>query len=86
VTLSQVCLARDVAKLQLAHGLDLSCEKKRAKWQALASQHHAHAFVGVARPWFANKRERWTARYAAQVLRQLERGIPPFLVPARLPG
>jgi len=79
VSLKVARLAQDdVVKSQLAHGLDLSCAKKRAKRQVLASQHHTHAFVDVAREWFANERERWTARYAAQVLRQLERGVSAF--------
>jgi integrase len=68
---------REVAKEQLASGLDpplaKKAEKRSAKYLA------TNTFETIANEWLENQRQSWTPRYAAHVLTRLQADIFPAL-------
>lgn len=76
-TLAEARAWRDQAKANLASGIDPGEERRKAKREAaLAATHH---FESVARDWHANRKGKWSERYAWITLRRIEADIFPDL-------
>lgn len=68
---------RDVAKQQLASGLDPGIAKQEGKRaNRLAIMNH---FEGVAREWFGSRQKSWVPSYSERLMRRLEADIFPAL-------
>ena len=77
VSLKEARDKRDVARKQIASGLDPSQEKKLAK--LTRSINAENSFESVAREWHSNQSEIWTPRYVKALLNNLEKDIFPVI-------
>ncbi|WP_228125599.1 tyrosine-type recombinase/integrase [Gluconobacter cadivus] len=66
---------RDEARKVLQAGRDPAKEKKLLR--AIGSVDPAQTFIATARNWFAQRKDLWTERHAADVWRSLERDVLP---------
>jgi len=73
VTLAQARQKHDVAREQLANGIDPSSYKKITKQAEHANE--ANQFERVAREWFVKTEPTWTASYAKRTLARLENDV-----------
>jgi len=77
ISLAEARERREVARKQLANGLDPSSakhdRKKRLELDA------ANSFEAVAREWHTHNLEKWTPNYAADILHRLEMDIFPAI-------
>ncbi len=77
VTLAEARAARDVAKKQIAQGLNPAQEKKRIKLGAAVEQ--KNSFKVIAKEWHKNRSDAWSERHSQKILNQLEKDIFPSL-------
>ena len=79
VSLKQARAARDVAKEQIAQGIDPSRKKKQDKLQARATA--VNTFERVAREWHKSKADSdtWKEKHAIRVMTALEKRAFPFI-------
>jgi integrase len=73
VSLSEARKRREMAKDQLASGIDPSHAKKEAK--KAARMEAAGSFESVAREWFAARKASWSSAYADRLMRRLEADV-----------
>jgi integrase len=77
VSLLEARRGRDAAKEQLSRGNDPASIKQHAKKEAkLAATNH---FEGVAREWFAARKQSWVPSYSGRLMRRLEADIFPSI-------
>lgn len=77
VSLAAARKRREEARDSLAQGVDPSAQRKEVK--RLATLSAATSFEAVAREWFENQREGWSAGYAEKVMGSLEGDVFPTL-------
>lgn len=77
ITLKEARERRDIAKKQLADGIDPSEHRKAVK--ATKSEQTANSFEVVAREWFAKFEPTWTAGHSEKIIRRLERDVFPWI-------
>ncbi len=75
VSLLEAQEARDEAKKLLRDGVEPMVEKKKKKLKTI--QNYQNTFKFVALDWYDNRKDRWTKRYADEVLKRLEADIFP---------
>jgi hypothetical protein len=64
-------IKRDVARKQLASGID------RAEVRKASKTSRENSFEAIAREWFAKFKPNWVDAHAARIIRRLERDIFP---------
>jgi len=77
VSLKEAREKRDIARKQLADGINPSEAKKKAKLQQFIDSDNQ--FKKIALEWYNKQLDRWTPRYATYILRRLEIDIFPYL-------
>jgi len=77
VSLAEAREKRDVARKQVANGVDPVEERKAQK---LAKQLSAeNSFEAISREWHTNKADRWTVAYRDEILKPFEQDVFPFI-------
>ncbi|MET3077460.1 integrase arm-type DNA-binding domain-containing protein [Pantoea leporis] len=77
VSLAEAREKRDVARKQVANGVDPVEERKAQK---LAKQLSAeNSFEAISREWHTNKADRWTVAYRDEIIKTFEQDVFPFI-------
>lgn len=77
VSLAEAREKRDVARKQVANGVDPVEERKAQK---LAKQLSAeNSFEAISREWHTNKADRWTVAYREEIIKTFEQDVFPFI-------
>lgn len=77
VSLAEAREKRDVARKQVANGVDPVEERKAQK---LAKQLSAeNSFEVISREWHTNKADRWTVAYREEIIKTFEQDVFPFI-------
>lgn len=77
VSLAEARGKRDVARKQVANGVDPVEERKAEKLaQQLSSE---NSFEAISREWHANKADRWTRAYREEILKTFEQDVFPHI-------
>ena len=75
VSLADARNAREIARTQLARGVDPNVDKRKKKIATRLSV--ATTFEGIARDWIAVRRTKWSERHTSDVTSSLEKDIFP---------
>lgn len=77
VSLAEAREKRDMARKQVANGVDPVEERKAQK---LAKQLSAeNSFEAISREWHTNKADRWTVAYRDEIIKTFEQDVFPFI-------
>lgn len=77
VSLSEAREKREVARKQVANGINPVEEKKAQKLaQQLSTE---NSFEAICREWHTNKADRWTVAYRDEIIKTFEKEIFPFI-------
>lgn len=77
VSLAEAREKRDVARKQVANGIDPVEERKAQK---LAKQLSAeNSFEAISREWHTNKADRWNVSYRDEIIKTFEQDVFPFI-------
>ncbi|MEY8712584.1 tyrosine-type recombinase/integrase [Mangrovibacter phragmitis] len=77
VSLAEAREKREIARKQVANGVDPVEEKKEQKIaQKLSTE---NSFESVSREWHATKADRWTVAYREEIIKTFEQDVFPFI-------
>ena len=77
VSLAEAREKRDMARKQIANGIDPVEERKAKKLaQQLSTE---NSFEAICREWHANKADRWTVAYREEIIKTFEQDVFPFI-------
>jgi integrase len=77
VSLAEAREKREIARKQVANGIDPVEERKAQKLaQQLSTE---NSFEAICREWHANKADRWTVAYRDEIIKTFEQDVFPFI-------
>ena len=77
VSLAEAREKRDIARKQVANGIDPVEERKALRLaQKLSTE---NSFEAICREWYTNKADRWTVAYREEIIRTFEQDVFPFI-------
>lgn len=77
VSLAEAREKREIARKQVANGIDPVEERKAQKLaQQLSTE---NSFEAISREWHANKADRWTVAYRDEIIKTFEQDVFPFI-------
>lgn len=77
ISLAEAREKREVARKQVANGMDPVEERKAQKLaQQLSTE---NSFEAICREWHANKADRWTVAYRDEIIKTFEQDVFPFI-------
>ena len=77
VSLAEAREKRDVARKQVANGIDPVVERKAQKLALKISTENS--FEAISREWHMNKADRWTVAYREEIIKTFEQDVFPFI-------
>lgn len=77
VSLAEAREKRDVARKQVANGIDPVEERKVQKLALKISTENS--FEAISREWHTNKADRWTVAYREEIIKTFEQDVFPFI-------
>lgn len=77
VSLAEAREKRDVARKQVANGVDPVEERKAQKLALKISTENS--FEAISREWHTNKADRWTVAYREEIIKTFEQDVFPFI-------
>lgn len=77
VSLAEAREKRDVARKQVANGIDPVEERKAQKLALKIST--KNSFEAISREWHTNKADRWTVAYREEIIKTFEQDVFPFI-------
>ncbi|MQL31096.1 DUF4102 domain-containing protein, partial [Escherichia coli] len=77
VSLAEAREKRDVARKQVANGIDPVEERKASRLaQKLSTE---NSFEAICREWHTNRADRWTVAYREEIIKTFEQDVFPFI-------
>ncbi|WP_252371253.1 tyrosine-type recombinase/integrase, partial [Escherichia coli] len=77
VSLAEAREKRDIARKQVANGIDPVEERKALRLaQKLSTE---NSFEAICREWHTNKADRWTVAYREEIIKTFEQDVFPFI-------